>query len=147
MTRKVLRTMLLGMAIAAVSPTGVPKAAQAAESSALDQREVMQAFDTWLKAWNAKEVDTYLGMYGREFRPPKGESRAAWEKQRRTLIWNKSYINVRAESAEISFRQNRATVRFLQVYLSDRLREESRKTLVFARERGHWRIVQESVQR
>jgi hypothetical protein len=125
----------------AVSPPAIP----AADSASKDRDEVLKAFSGWIAAWNAKDVNAYFAAYAAAFRPPNGESRGAWERQRRIRIWNKSYINVSAESPEITVKQDRATVRFVQIYLSDRLRDESTKSMTFVKHNGKWQIIQEQV--
>jgi hypothetical protein len=119
----------------------------AADPATLEREEVRKVFDTWLRAWNAKDMEAYFGVYAKAFRPSDGESRDAWERQRRIRISNKSYINVRAESSELTIKQDTATIRFVQIYLSDRLRDETGKTLLFAKTNGKWQIVQERSQR
>jgi hypothetical protein len=132
----------------APSPAPGKSAATLAEQAArLEREEVMKVFDTWLRAWNARDMEAYFAVYAKEFRPADGESRDAWERRRRIRISNKSYINVRAEVPEVSVQENRATISFVQVYLSDKLRDESKKVLLLAKARGKWEIVQERAQR
>ena len=111
------------------------------------QERVLKTFDNWIRAWNAKDVDAYLAHYAKDFQLPSGESRDAWERQRRIRIWNKAYINVQAQVPQVAVKDNRATVKFVQVYLSDRVRDESHKTLVFVKSGARWQIVHESTQR
>src|SRR4051812_13459451 len=48
----------------------VPVAVNAAQQ---EREEVLKAFETWMRAWNAKDVDAYFGMYAKEFVPANGE--------------------------------------------------------------------------
>jgi hypothetical protein len=112
----------------------------------VEDDEVLKALDTWVRAWNSKDVRGYFAAYAKNFQPSDGESRAAWERMRQTRIEDKEYIYVRIESPVVSVKQNQATVRFLQVYISDRLREEGKKTLLFAKTDGKWQIVLERKQ-
>jgi hypothetical protein len=126
---------------ASSAPQSAP--APAIDRAGRDREEVLKAFDTWLRAWNARDADAYIAMYAKNFQPANGEARSAWERSRRLRIVNKSYINVRAEAPDVTVTQDRATVRFVQIYLSDRLRDESRKILRFAKTDGKWQIIEE----
>jgi hypothetical protein len=123
--------------------TAQPAPSPSMDNAAREREEVLKAFDTWLRAWNAKDADAYIAMYAKNFQPANGEARSAWERGRRLRIVNKTYINVRAEAPDVTINQDRATVRFVQIYLSDRLRDESRKILRFAKTAGKWQIIEE----
>jgi tetratricopeptide (TPR) repeat protein len=115
-----------------------PKADTGAERD-----EVLAAVDGWANAWSAKDVKSYLSFYGSKFEPPKGMSRKAWTEERQQRIAGKGRINVKIESPQVSFNGNTATVKFRQIYTSDRLTANSRKTLVLTRHGSKWQIQQE----
>src|SRR3954468_9926106 len=48
--------------------------------------EVLKTVQAWANAWSKKDVDTYLAFYANDFKTPKGEARAAWEKARKERI-------------------------------------------------------------
>jgi ketosteroid isomerase-like protein len=75
---------------------------------------------------------------------PNGQARKAWEEERRSRIAGKGRINVKIESPQVSVNGNTATVKFRQVYLSDQLTANTRKTLVLSKQAGKWKIKQES---
>ena len=107
------------------------------------QDEVAKALNEWAAAWSAKDVKKYLGFYASDFHLPKGKSRKAWADERQSRIVGKSHISVKAEAPQITISGNTATVKFKQYYKADRLAVSSKKTLVFTKSGGKWKIQQE----
>jgi tetratricopeptide (TPR) repeat protein len=105
--------------------------------------DVLKAVENWAKAWSSKDTNAYLGHYAKDFQTPKGESYKAWAEERRNRIEGKGRINVKIESAKIDVDGNTATVKFRQIYTSDQLTANSRKTLHMVKQDGKWQIKQE----
>lgn len=118
-----------------------PKQAQNANG---ERDDVLKAVNGWARAWSAQDVKGYLNYYAGDFQVPNGQSRKAWEDDRRARIAGKGSINVKVESPQITVNGNTATVKFRQVYVSDRLTANTRKTLVLAKQGGKWQIKQEN---
>ena len=95
------------------------------------------------KAWSDQDVKSYLGYYGNDFETPKGESRKDWADERRDRIEGKSRIEVKVDSPVVNINGNTATVKFRQIYTSDRLKADSRKVLTLTKQNGKWLIKQE----
>ena len=85
----------------------------------------------------------YLAAYGNDFQTPNGQPRKAWADERRARIEGKGKITVKIESPQVDIDGNTATVRFRQVYDSDTVKANSRKTLVLTKQGGRWQIKQE----
>lgn len=98
----------------------------------------------WAAAWAAKDMNGYLGAYGKEFDPPGKQSRAAWEAERRSRIVGKSKISVQISDLAVSVTGNKAVARFQQKYSADALNVSSRKTLELVKSGDRWTIVRES---
>jgi ketosteroid isomerase-like protein len=109
----------------------------------LERDAVESAIGAWAKAWSAKDIKAYLGSYANEFTPPNGLSRKAWAEERSARIADKGRISVRIETPQVKVDGNAATVKFRQIYASDRLSTNSRKTLMLVRQQGKWLIKQE----
>ena len=106
--------------------------------------DVLAAVHGWARAWSKKDADGYLAYYAKDFKVPGGESRAEWEKGRRTRIAAPKSISVSIASPKVTMSgSNEAKVTFRQTYRSDVLRSNSTKTLVMTRSDGRWQIVQE----
>ena len=98
----------------------------------------------WATAWSAKDMNGYLGAYGKEFDPPGGQSRKAWEEERRARIVGKARINVRLSDISVSVNGGKAIAKFKQAYSADSLNVSSRKTLELVKAGDRWVIVRES---
>lgn len=131
--------------VAAVAkPAARPEPAAKAEPARDDQRDdVLKVIHAWANAWSEQDVKAYLSYYSSDFQTPGGQSRAAWAEGRRVRIVGKDKISVKVESPQITVNGNTATAKFRQEYLSDQLKTDSRKTLVFTRQGGKWQIKQE----
>jgi tetratricopeptide (TPR) repeat protein len=116
------------------------KANAAAEA---ERAEVLAAVNNWAKAWSARNVTGYLNAYASDFTIPAGQSRKEWANERRARIEDKKHINVKIESPQVSVSGNTATVKFRQIYDSDRFDADSRKVLVLVKQAGKWQIKQE----
>jgi tetratricopeptide (TPR) repeat protein len=123
------------------------KPAPIAEKPVADpSAEVVKAVNGWAQAWSNKDVDGYLSYYAKDFKTPGGESRADWEKARRTRISAPKSISVTVGSPKVTMSgANQATVTFPQTYRSDVLKAATTtKTLHLMRGAdGRWQIQQE----
>ncbi|MES2830980.1 MAG: tetratricopeptide repeat protein [Pseudomonadota bacterium] len=111
--------------------------------SSSDNAEVMATVNDWAEAWSAQDVKRYLSHYGDAFETPKGESRKAWMDERTSRIAGKGRISVKVASPQVAVNGTQATVKFRQLYASDQLQADSKKTLVLIKQNGKWQIKQE----
>jgi tetratricopeptide (TPR) repeat protein len=123
-------------------PVPNDKAADKAAGKA-ENDEVLSVVVGWAKAWSSRDVKAYLNFYGPDFETPNKQSRTAWEQERRARIAGKGRIEVKVEEPQVDVDVNTATVKFRQVYLSDRLTATTRKTLLLSKRSGKWQIKQE----
>ena len=118
---------------------------KSATLAASERDDVLKTVNGWASAWSARDVKAYLDYYGSDFQTPGGQSRKSWEEERRLRIAGKGHISVKVEAVQISVNGNTATVKFRQIYTSDRLTANSRKTLLLTKHHGgKWQIKQES---
>lgn len=100
----------------------------------------------WASAWSEQRATDYLAHYAAGFRPPRGLTRHAWEKQRQVRILRPRSIAVVLSGVTAEeLGPDRARVRFQQTYQSDTYRDVVNKTLELVREAGDWRILEERV--
>lgn len=136
---------------AAASQAGNAPAAAASDSATTTQtaqvdQDVQAAVQAWAKAWAARDMAAYLGAYSPNFHPPGKQSRAAWEKERRSRIVGKKHIDVQLSDLSVNVDEpGRATVRFQQAYKANDFQSNSRKTLVLEQHQGKWLILREAV--
>lgn len=131
------------------APAADARAAKAPEKAADTKSggdDVVKAVRAWAAAWASKDVNGYLAHYAKDFKTPKGESRADWEKGRRQRIMAPKKIEVGVESPKVKMIDDtRATVTFRQNYRSDSLSISSTKTLSLVRINERWLIREERV--
>lgn len=136
---------------ATTATAAAPKASAAAAAKAdeaqnpANTKAVEEAVQSWAEAWSARDLKGYFASYGKEFEPPNGAKRSAWEEERQTRIMGKSKISVRLEGLKISFNGSKAIVKFRQDYKADGLTVSSRKTLELVKHGEHWQIIRETV--
>jgi ketosteroid isomerase-like protein len=118
-----------------------PAAKPAADNAERD--ELLSRVNGWAKAWSAQDVSGYLGYYSNDFAPPKGLAHQAWAEERRVRIAGKGRIRVEVNTPQVVITGDTAKVSFRQIYESDRLSANSRKTLVMVKHGGKWQIKQE----
>jgi hypothetical protein len=105
---------------------------------------VYEVVVAWAKAWGRKDVNAYLNMYSKTFRPANGVSYQDWANERRARIEGKRRISVSLESPTVVIKNDTATVKFRQIYEADSLSANSRKVLKLNKIQGAWKIVEET---
>ncbi|MBI3286005.1 MAG: tetratricopeptide repeat protein [Burkholderiales bacterium] len=108
-----------------------------------EEDDILKSVENWAKAWSGKDTNGYLAHYAKDFQTPKGESRKAWAEERRNRIEGKGRISVKVETPKVNIDGNTAVVKFRQIYTSDQLTANSRKTLQMIKQDGKWQIKQE----
>jgi tetratricopeptide (TPR) repeat protein len=129
---------------AAPAAAPAPAAATAPAAAGNPQADVEAAVEAWAKAWSSKNMSGYLGAYAPNFTPPGGQSRSAWEADRKARIVPRNKIDVDVSDLTVTVNGDRASVRFRQAYASDSLSVTSRKTLDMVKSGNRWLIVRES---
>ncbi|MDP2263377.1 MAG: tetratricopeptide repeat protein [Hydrogenophaga sp.] len=130
--------------VAAPAPAPAPAAAPAPAPDQNGASEVEAAVRAWASAWSSKNMNAYLGAYGPSFKPPAGQSRSAWEADRKARIVPRSRIDVGISDLSVTVNGDRASARFRQAYTSDNLNVTSRKTLDLVKSGNRWLITRES---
>ena len=126
------------------TPAVAAPAVAAAAAGGAAEKDVEAVVRAWASAWAAKDMNGYLGSYGKEFATPGGQGRKTWEDERRARIVGKSSISVKLENLSVSVKGDKATAKFKQGYSADSLNVSSRKTLDLAKAGDRWVIVKES---
>lgn len=127
--------------IAPAASTAAPAADSDVRIVSDEEADVLDALNVWAKAWSAKDATAYLACYAKEFSVPGGGSRTAWEQERRQQIAKAEYIRVRLDDPEIVFADpSHVTVRFVQDYRSNIVRQVNNKSLELVKVDGIWLI-------
>ena len=125
------------------TPPAPPAPPKEPSRPANEEAEVLAALNAWVAAWGKQDAATYLAVYGRDFKLPRGESRQAWETSRKQRIAAPTKIEVRIDNPKVTFADGVATIKFRQNYKSNIISANGTKTLVMAKNGGKWQIREE----
>ncbi len=127
-------------------PKPVAKRPEPKDDTPAQAAAITKAVQSWAGAWSKKDVKSYLGHYAKDFEPPKGLNRKAWEDERSQRLTKPGDIEVNLENVKVvSVSGDRATVKLRQHYRSANLSTSSNKTLNLVLQDGKWVIQQERV--
>ena len=106
--------------------------------------EILNSTKAWAAAWAAKNSKKYLAFYARDFKTPGGESRSAWETQRKQHIAAPKSIHIEVRDTQVKIEDDkRASISFRQYYRAPHLNVMSKKTLNWVKTDGQWLITEE----
>lgn len=109
-----------------------------------ESRKAQDTVIAWAAAWSSKDVNGYLSFYADDFKTPAGETRAAWETERRERINAPKFIHVDIRILAVQLiDSNHAAVKFHQSYKSSQLKASGNKTLLLVKTGGKWLIQEE----
>jgi tetratricopeptide (TPR) repeat protein len=126
-----------------IAKSNTKPASKPAPAVNTDQDDILKTVSAWANAWSSKNTTAYLTHYAKDFETPNNVTRKAWAEERRQRIEGKGRIDVKIESPKVTLDGAKATVKFRQIYSSDRLTANSRKTLNMVKQDGKWLIKQE----
>jgi murein L,D-transpeptidase YafK len=116
-------------------------AAKKPYASSLD--EIKNFVSLWKRAWEEKDLETYMLSYDTRFRS-RGMDLETWKKHRQRL--NRKYQSVKVDVMDLSIVQvsNRtAKVSFKQNYQADKYHDVGLKNLLLVKRGEHWKIKEE----
>ncbi|MCP4202547.1 MAG: TIGR02266 family protein, partial [bacterium] len=97
---------------------------------------VRQALGDWSAAWSAQDVDSYLAMYSRSYRPA-SSSRAAWEALRRERLTAPEFVKVSISRLDmVRVRDDLVEATFFQNYRSSDFSDSVQKVVELVWEDG-----------
>ena len=124
-----------------VVPAAIPPSSALAECSQLPK-----TVQTWLDAWNKKDVPAYLGAYSSSFVPGNSMDRKQWEAMRASRIRKQGDIQITINQPKpLRCDGKTAEVAFGQEYVSTTYKDSVNKTLELENVKGVWKITRESV--
>jgi ketosteroid isomerase-like protein len=125
------------------SAPAAPPAAPAASAKATPEDQLRQMLAQWVKAWEGKNLNSYISYYAPDFRA-QGMDREAWRKHKAYLNNVYKIIGVEARDVRVEMVGTKARVIFTQHYRSDWHRDVGRKSLELVLRGGHWQITREN---
>ena len=107
--------------------------------------ELIAFANSWVSAWSAKDIGVYLSKYAEDFKTPNGDALALWQASRKQKISSQGKILVEIEDIKVTMKnENLARIQFKQKYTSDKLTEDSNKSLLVKKIDGKWLIQEET---
>jgi outer membrane protein, adhesin transport system len=120
-----------------------PASAAAAPAPVQPASAARQRLQDWVQAWEAKDVERYIGFYAHDFQPSTG-SRSQWLALRRRLVTRDGPIEVRIDNVQTrAVSADIVEIRFDQRYASQDFNARTQKTLTWRRQGDQWLIVAE----
>ncbi len=111
-----------------------------------DTGELADLARAWAAAWSEQRTDDYLAYYSERFIPRWQIRLDEWRELRRERVSRPRFIRVTLENVDAWFTgPDTASVRFEQVYESDRYRDRVPKILDLVGDGAGWKIVGEWV--
>lgn len=110
------------------------------------KKEIKNIIDAWIKAWEKKDLEAFIGFYDPGFRFRDMDLKA-YKKYKIDTFRKYSRISVTASNLEIDVKGDKAEAVFMQVFRADQYKDYGLKRLVFTSRGGHWRIISESWQK
>lgn len=108
-------------------------------------KNLISKTNAWAKAWENKDVNSYIAFYAPNFKPEDG-SYEAWVSNRRERISKAQAIDIEISDMQVipSFdNPDEYEISFVQDYKAKNYQERSRKILTWKDNKGVWQIIRE----
>jgi adhesin transport system outer membrane protein len=108
-------------------------------------KSLIDKTQSWAKAWENKDVNSYIAFYAPNFKPEEG-SYEAWETNRRERISKAQQIDIEISELQVvpSFdKPDEYEISFIQDYRAKFYQERSKKVLTWKENKGIWQIIRE----
>lgn len=104
---------------------------------------VMSQFLVWLEAWQAKQLDSYFSFYSQSFESG-GKPFKDWLKEQSKTLEETHRIKVEVNDLKMLDKGDTIEMSFVESFQSKSFSDIRRKTLVWKKEKGVWKIVVET---
>lgn len=99
---------------------------------------------SWVRAWEKKDIHTYLSFYSKEFKGSKNHP-GAWEASRQRAFTRHKNIAIKLSDIRIEQKSpKKIEVTFFQEYKSDEYRDSGFKELIVEKKGTDWKIIKET---
>jgi len=106
-------------------------------------KDIRRMLDSWRKAWEQKDVASYMSFYDSGFQS-RGMDFKAWKKHREKL--NQKYRSITIDISELKIERTSAvmaSVSFTQKYEADDYEDQGLKSLLLVKKGKDWKIKEE----
>lgn len=108
-------------------------------------KSLINRTNSWAKAWENKDVNSYIAFYSPAFKPEEG-SYESWVNNRRDRIARAQQIDIEISELQVipSFdKPDEYEISFIQDYSAKNYQERSKKILTWKESKGVWQIIRE----
>jgi murein L,D-transpeptidase YafK len=125
------------------APEERPKVVLATKRTPPGSNEIKGFIDQWKRAWEQKDLRTYISCYDPGFNS-RGMDLKAWKKHREDLNLQHQSVEVAIRDLKIKESSNQtATVSFIQDYRADAYRDTGLKNILLTKKGHNWKIKRE----
>jgi len=107
-----------------------------------NKQEILEFIEIWRKAWQSKDIESYINCYNKSFKHSRMDL-AAYREYKNGLNKKYKFIKVDISGVSVLWTSTGAKVTFNQVYRSDLYSAATRKTLHLTFKEKHWGIERE----
>lgn len=109
-----------------------------------NKREIVSSIDTWMKAWQAKDFENYIGSYSKNFFSASKGGLSQYKAYKRAVFARKDTPQINFRNISILRFTDYAIVTLEQEYISDIINDIGKKTLYLERDENYdWKISAE----
>lgn len=107
-----------------------------------ESRNLEKLIETWAHAWEKKDIDGYMALYGRQF-SSRGMDRNSWKAYKTRLAKKYGKINLGIENLQLFMANDGILAKFDQTYSTAGFKSRGKKRLYLAKNSDKWRIIGE----
>ena len=106
-------------------------------------KQINEKLASWIKAWENKDVYSYLSFYSDKFRTSKN-SHIEWLDSRHLALETKKNLTINIRNLKITENKGRIETNFVQEFNSDKYSDVGIKELVWIKAGDSWKILKET---
>jgi len=106
-------------------------------------KQINEKLTSWIKAWENKDVHSYLSFYSDKFRTSEN-SHIEWLDSRHLALKTKKNLTINIRNLKITENKGRVETNFVQEFNSDKYSDVGIKELVWIKAGDSWKILKET---
>jgi murein L,D-transpeptidase YafK len=127
-----------------IKETWMPVNTRVKNTNATDHtRQIKGKLASWLRAWENKDVNTYISFYSDKFKALEN-NRAKWRNSRLHALKANKNLSIKASNLQIAQNKNIIELNFIQKFNSDKYSDTGIKELLWIKDGGDWKILKET---
>jgi len=127
-----------------IKETWIPVDSRVKNINATDHtRQIKGKLASWLRAWENKDVNTYISFYSDKFKALEN-NRAKWRNSRLHALKANKNLSIKASNLQIAQNKNIIELNFIQKFNSEKYSDTGIKELLWIKDGGDWKILKET---